>query len=254
MLRPLRRCGSSSSACRGALVGQCHSEGQGGVVEREGGGARHRAGHVGDAVVHHVVDDVGRIGVRGGAAGLEAAALVDGDVHHHRAGLHHACSISRVTSFGAAAPGTSTAPITRSALQTCCSMASLVGEHACCTRPAKTVVELAQPVEVDVEHRDVGAQAHGHARGIGADDAAADHHDLGRRHARHAAQQHAAAALRLLQAVGAGLDRHAAGDFAHRRQQRQAAGSSVTRLVGDRDAARLPAAPWSAPGRGARCR
>ena len=42
-------------------------------------------------------------------------------------------------------------------------------------------------------------------------------------HARHAAEQHAPTALRLLQRVRADLRREAAGDLGHRRQQRQAA-------------------------------
>ena len=49
---------------------------------------RHRAGHVRHAVEHRVVDPVGGIGVRGRVRVLEAAALVDGDVHQHRAGQH----------------------------------------------------------------------------------------------------------------------------------------------------------------------
>ena len=40
--------------------------------------------------------------------------------------------------------------------------------------------------------------------------------------ARHAAQQHAEAAVRLLEVVRAGLHGHPAGDLRHRRQQRQA--------------------------------
>ncbi len=44
-----------------ALVGQRQHERQGGVVEREGRGARHRARHVGDAVMHHAFLDIGRI-------------------------------------------------------------------------------------------------------------------------------------------------------------------------------------------------
>jgi hypothetical protein len=63
-----------------ALAGQRHDEGQGGVAEGDRRGAGDGAGHVGDAVMHHAVLDVGRVGVGGGLAGFEAAALVDGDV------------------------------------------------------------------------------------------------------------------------------------------------------------------------------
>ena len=61
----------------------------------------------------------------GGAGGLEAAALVDGDVDQHRPGRMRA-TMARLTRRGAAAPGTSTAPITRSASITACSTASVV--------------------------------------------------------------------------------------------------------------------------------
>lgn len=48
---------------------------------------------------------------------------------------------------------------------------------------------------------------------------------------------HAASALRLLEAVRAGLDRHPARDLRHRGQQRQAAGGVGDGLVGDADGA-----------------
>ena len=49
----------------------------------------------------------------------------------------------------------------------------------------------------------------------------------------HAAEQHAAAAVQLLEVLGAFLHRHAAGDFRHRRQQRQLARRQLDRLVRD---------------------
>ena len=70
---------------------------------------------------------------------------------------------------------------------------------------------------------DVGAEAGGDLGGVGADDAAAEDRDVGRRHAGHAAQQDAAAHLRAFEVLGPFLNAHPAGDFAHRRQQRQAA-------------------------------
>ena len=57
-------------------------------------------------------------------------------------------------------------------------------------------------------------------------------------HARHAAEQDAHAALLLFQAVRADLHRHAPGDLAHRRQQRQTAALVGDGLVSDRDRAR----------------
>ena len=82
--------------------------------------------------------------------------------------------------------------------------------------------------------RDVGPEPGGDLGGVGADDPAAQDRDLGRRDARHAAQQDAAALLRPLQVLGPFLDAHPAGHLAHRRQQRQAAPRVAERLVGDR--------------------
>ena len=85
------------------------------------------------------------------------------------------------------------------------------------------VVEVAQALEVDVHDRDARAEARGHLRRVGAHDAAAEDQDVGRLDAGHAAEQHAAAAVLALEAVRADLDRHAARDLAHGREQRQAA-------------------------------
>ena len=71
-----------------ALVRQLQRVGQRHVGQRVGAGAADRAGHVRDAVVDDVVDDVRRLRVRGRLARLEAAALVDGHVDHHRPRLH----------------------------------------------------------------------------------------------------------------------------------------------------------------------
>ena len=71
--------------------------------------------------------------------------------------------------------------------------------------------------------RDVGAEAGGDLGRVRADHAAAEDRDVGRRDARHAAQQNAAAHLRPLQILRPFLNAHPAGDFAHRRQQRQPA-------------------------------
>ena len=147
-------------------------------------------------------------------------------------------SISRVTSLGAAAPGTSTAPITSSAFL------DRIGDR----RPRgisgldlarEEHVELGQAVVGDVVDGDVGAHADRHLRGVHAGDAAAEDRDLGRRNAGNAAEQHAAAALLLFEIMRADLDRHAARDFAHRLQQRQRAVARRHRLIGDAGRARL---------------
>jgi hypothetical protein len=72
-----------------------------------------------------------------------------------------------------------------------------------------------------------------------ADDAAAEDDDLRRRHTGDAAEQDTHAAMRLLEAIGAGLDRQAARDFRHRRQQGQTAARLGDRFIGDADRATL---------------
>ena len=93
---------------------------------------------------------------------------------------------------------------------------------------AELVGQPAHPIDRLVENRDVGLQADGDLRGIGARDAAAENDDLGRRNTRYSAEQLAEAAGFLFEALRTDLNRHAAGDFAHRREQRQAAVGAVT--------------------------
>src|SRR4051794_20616852 len=71
-----------------ALGGDVEHERQRRVGQRVGGGDRDGARHVGHAVVGDAVDLVGRVRVRGGTRGLEAAPLVDGHVDQHRLLLH----------------------------------------------------------------------------------------------------------------------------------------------------------------------
>ena len=101
------------------------------------------------------------------------------------------------------------------------------------------LLELAQAVDVAVVDGDVGAHAHRDARRVGADDTAADDHDLRGGHARDAAEQDAAAAGVLVQRVRAGLRGQLARHLAHRGQQRQATTRVGDRLVRDRRRARV---------------
>ena len=71
-----------------------------------------------------------------------------------------------------------------------------------------------------------------------AGDTAAEDDHVRRRHARNAAQQHAAPAFLLLQAARADMRRHAAGHLGHRGEQRQRALRAGHGLVGDRGHAR----------------
>ena len=170
--------------------------------------------------------------MRGGVRGFKAAALVDGHVDHHRAALHlrdhlapdqlrrsrprdqHRADdqIGQFQRFGHC-------PVVR-------------GQR--CNQPAVNVVQLAQTVQVLVDHCHVGAHADGDLTGRVAHHAAAQDHHAGRRHARYAAQQDPAPAIGRLQVLRTDLDRHAPGHFAHRRQQRQRPVLFLDRLIGDR--------------------
>ena len=108
----------------GAVVGQLQRERQGRVVEREGRGAGDRAGHVGDAIMDHAVDLVDRI-VMGGRATVSKQPPWSIAMSTSTEPRFIVFSMSRVTSLGAAAPGTSTAPITSSASSTASAIAAL---------------------------------------------------------------------------------------------------------------------------------
>jgi hypothetical protein len=78
-----------------------------------------------------------------------------------------------------------------------------------------------------------------HLRRVHAHDATAEDHDLGRRHARDAAEQHAAAAVELLEVLRAFLDRHPARHFRHRDEEREVPVRELDRLVRDAGRARV---------------
>ena len=86
---------------------------------------------------------------------------------------------------------------------------------------AVDLIDEAQPIEVLVHEHDLGLHAGGDPCGVPADVAGTEDHDLGRAHAGCSTHQHAAPAVVSFEVVGAHLRREAAGDLAHRGQQRQ---------------------------------
>ena len=108
----------------------------------------------------------------------------------------------------------------------------------CAHAAFEQLIELAQARQRAIDDRDFSAKADGHTSGMRADDTAAKHDDLGRTNAGHAAHQHAASARRTAQCNGSGFDRKAAGDFAHRREQRKPAVGIGYGFVGDGGCAR----------------
>ena len=138
-----------------------------------------------------------------------------------------------VISLGAAAPGTSTAPITRSASQHVV-LDRLARREDGVDGGAELLVDGVEPLDVDVEHGHLRLEADGHARGV----------DAGRRRRRAPPPWPGATPATPPSSMPrppCSISRqwapawigHAAGDLAHRRQQRQAAARARHRLVGD---------------------
>ena len=214
-----------------ALVRQRLHEGQRRIGQGEGGGAGDRAGHVGHAVMHHAVLYIGRLRMRGGPAAFEAAALVDGDVHQDGARPHAADHLAG-DQLGGRRAGDQHRADDQVGVQHLALDGFGGGEQGGGAR-AELQVEFLQPRQGAVDDHHAGLQPDRHARRVGAGYAAAQHHHAAGRHAGHAAEQHTRAALFLLQAMGADLHRHPAGDLAHRSQQRQAAARVGDGFIGD---------------------
>ena len=70
---------------------------------------------------------------------------------------------------------------------------------------AKDIVQIAQAIDRTVQYGDIGAHPGADLGGVGADNAATDHQNLGRQNAGNATQQNAATAIGLLQRPGPDL-------------------------------------------------
>lgn len=73
-VEPVQQVGIVQQCLTIPLLGQLDNKGEGGIVERHGRGAGHRPRHVGDTVVHNLIDNIGRILVGGGVGGFHTAA------------------------------------------------------------------------------------------------------------------------------------------------------------------------------------
>ncbi len=163
--------------------------------------------------------------------GLDAAALVHTDVHDHRAAAHLRKQLA-ADQHRRAPAGDQHRPdhqvrhlrVIGDGVRIAVDGAD-VGRHH--------VVEVAQAVEVHIHKDDAGADAGRHLGRVGSHHAAAEDQHVGRLDARHAAEQNAPAHHGFFQILRAFLHAHAAGDLAHRRQQRQPALLVGQRLVGD---------------------
>ncbi len=170
--------------------------------------------------------------MRRGPHGLDAAALVDGHVDDDRA-LPHEPQILAGDEARGLGPGDEDRADDQVGVLDLLADGVAGGEERGDVG-RHDVVQVAEPLQVDVHDGHAGAEPGGHLGRVGPDDAAAQDHDLARVHAGHAAQQDAQPALGLLQVLGALLHRHPAGDLAHGGQERQLARLQLHGLVGDR--------------------
>ena len=140
--------------------------------------------------------------------------------------------MSRVTSFGASAPGNEDGADDDVRVRNRLLDLEARGHeerHA----GAEHLLQLAHPVDRALDDRDARAEPECDHRRVVADHPAPDDDDLARGDARHAAEQQAPAAQRLLEEVGAGLRREPPRDLAHRSKQRQRAVGSLDGFVRD---------------------
>src|SRR5262249_37765030 len=142
---------------RQTAAGELEHVGEGGVGERKGGGARDQRWHVGHAVVHDAGDDVGRIEQGGGTDRLHAAALIDRDVDDDRTLLHGRHHFLGDQDGGPGAGDQHGADEHVGAAQHLTDVEAVGYQRDDAT--VKEVVDRAQPVDVDVQDGDVGAQA-----------------------------------------------------------------------------------------------
>ena len=213
-----------------AVLGELQDVGHGGVGERVRRGDGNRARHVRHAVVGDAVDLVGRVRVGGGTRGLEAAALVDGDVDEDRVRLHqpelgardHVRGTRAVHEHGADHQVDIGEPL----------LDRQGGGKARVGAAAEGDVELAQAIDVAVEHVHGRLHPQRDEGRIHPDDAAADDHYARGRHARDAAEEDAAAAEGLLEHERPRLGGDLSGHLGHGREQGQPAARVLDRLIG----------------------
>ena len=180
---------------------------------------------------------VHRVIVGGGARGLEAAALVDGHVDEDRARLHAGDQVVGDEHRGLRARDEHRADDQIGLQQLLLDFVG-GGEHGV-DGAAVDVVDALEGARVEIEDRDVGAQTVGHRHRRGSDLTCADDGHARRAGARDAGEEDAAAAEVAHQVVRADLHRQAAGDLAHRGQQRQLTAVVRDGLVGDGGRARV---------------
>ena len=134
------------------------------------------------------------------ARSLRAAALVNRDVHQHAAGPHppQHFAVDQLRRFGARHQHRADEQVHRRQQFHQMRLARIKR-----VRRVQRDVEETHPLQIHFQNRHVRAESLRHARGVDARRAAAEHDDFSRQHARHAAEQHAAAAKMFRQKITA---------------------------------------------------
>ena len=161
--------------------------------------------------MNDVVDDVGWILVGCWPRGLEAAALVDSDVYEDRTRLHpphHVCRHQRWSTVTFDEHGADHEIRLQYQL-----FDRGTGRVHRFERVPEVSGETIEHGNAPVEHNHIAAEAGGHLDCVLSNNPAADHDHARGHHTRNATEQQPCTAIRRLEAVRAGLHRHAPGNL-----------------------------------------
>ena len=173
----------------------------------------------------------------GGPGVREATALVDGDVHEHRARLHLSDKRIRYELRCLGARNEHRADHQVGPLDGPLQVHG--GRVAGADRAAEFGIQFAQLVEVHIENRDMSTHSGGDPRGVVSGDTTTDDDHVGGADARNAPHHHAAAAHRGHQMVGPDLRGEPPRHLTHRGQQGECTVGGLHGLVSDRCGFRL---------------
>ena len=198
------------------LVGKRDHVRQRDVIERIGRGARHAARHVGDTVMHDVVDDIGGVGVRGRPGSFTTPPLVYGNVDDDRARFHRLHHLGR-HQFRRLRTRNQDAADHQVGLDHV-ALDRILGRKYRVGAATELLPVRLDRIGVAIDDPDVRTHANRDMRSVRANYPGPEDNDLGGINAGYATEQHTETAVRMFETVGSGLDSHAAGDLRHRRE------------------------------------
>ncbi|OPY58587.1 MAG: hypothetical protein A4E57_04833 [Syntrophorhabdaceae bacterium PtaU1.Bin034] len=162
------------------------------------------ARHVRHTIVHNAVYHIGGIIMVRCPRRLDASALVDGNINDYRPFLHNGkhvpgdelrrpCTCHKNTAYYQIRVGKEAQDI-------------LPIGHDRLHLPSEYIIEMAQPVQVNVQDEDDGACPHRHLGGVCSHYTSTQNNDNSRIHAGYAAQKHASACPLFVERVFADLN------------------------------------------------